>query len=302
MISLNGRLCNLKANKGNKDGERMIKVTADSTCDLSPELIETHGIGIVPVHVMIDDADYRDGDNITPEALFRMVETEGKSCRTAAINSFEYEQFFSEHANDHDSVIHISLGSGFSSCYQNAMIAAGSFDNVFVVDSKNLSTGSGHIVLSAVELARKGMTSNEISVLLGEEAGKVEASFVIEKLDYLHRGGRCSGMERFGANLLHIRPCIEVLDNKMAVGKKYRGNYDKCLTQYVHDRLDGRTDINKDLIFVTHSGCSAETVRKVKEAIIASCNFRDIVETRAGCTISSHCGPNTLGILFKRNG
>ncbi len=285
---------------GTGDGDSMVKITADSTCDLSPDLINSHGIGIVPVHVLVDDRDYLDGVDITSDALFEMVETEGLSCRTAATNSYEYEQFFSKYAGGFDAVIHVSLGSGFSSCYQNACMAAGNFENVYVVDSKNLSSGSGHIVLKAAELAAKGERPEEIVAKLVEETARVEASFVIEKLDYLYKGGRCSGLEMFGANLLHIRPCIEVRDNRMAVGRKYRGNFDRCLVQYVQDRLEGRSDIDGSLVFITHSSCAPETVDKVKAAIDKSGIFSKVVETNAGCTISSHCGPNTLGILFKR--
>lgn len=278
----------------------MIKITADSTCDLSPELINRNGIGIVPIHVLVDDKDYTDGVDITSLELFQMVESEGRSCRTAATNSYEYEQFFAKFAESFDAIIHISLGSGFSSCYQNAFIAAGNFENVFVVDSKNLSSGSGHIVLRAAELAAQGKKPEQIVAELEEETGRVEASFVIEKLDYLHKGGRCSGLEMLGANLLHLRPCIEVRDNKMAVGRKYRGNFDRCLVQYVQDKLEGRSDIDGSLVFITHSSCSPETVNKVKAAIDETGIFSEVIETNAGCTISSHCGPNTLGILFKQ--
>lgn len=278
----------------------MIKITADSTCDLSPEIIEEFNIRLMPLHVLINDDDFRDGIDITPKDIFRYVSEEGKSCRTAAVNTFEYESMFEEEAPKHDAVIHISLGSDFSSCYQNAKIAAENFDNVYVVDSSNLSTGSGHIVFEAALMARDGAKPQEIVEHLEEIIPKVDASFVIDRMEYLRKGGRCSGMEAFGATLLKIKPSIEVVDGKMTVGKKYRGNFDRCIVNYVKDRLENNDDIDYSRVFITHSFCSPETVQKVKEAIEQYAKFEEIIETTAGCTISTHCGPNTLGILYKR--
>lgn len=278
----------------------MIKITADSTCDLSPQLLEEFNIRLMPLHVLINDEDFRDGIDITPKDIFRYVSEEGKSCRTAAVNTFEYESMFEEEAPKHDAVIHISLGSEFSSCYQNAKIASEKFENVYVVDSSNLSTGSGHIVLEAALMAKEGAKPQEIVAHLEEVIPKVDASFVIDRMEYLRKGGRCSGIEAFGATLLKIKPSIEVIDGKMTVGKKYRGNFDRCIVNYVKDRLENNDDIDYSRVFITHSYCSPETVQKVKEAIQQYANFEEIIETTAGCTISTHCGPNTLGILYKR--
>ncbi|GFR37869.1 hypothetical protein PRECH8_11650 [Insulibacter thermoxylanivorax] len=278
----------------------MIKITADSTCDLSPEIIESLGIQIVPLHIVVGDKTFDDGVNIKPEDIFRYTEEEGIHCKTAAANLFEYTNLFQELSSQYEAVIHINISSEFSSSHQNAKMAAAEFDNVYVVDSRNLSTGSGHLVMDAALMAKEGYSAEEICRKLEETAAKVEASFVIDKLDYLHKGGRCSGLEAFGAKLLQIKPCIEVVDGKMQVGKKYRGNLARCLDNYVKDRLSGRTDIDYSRIFITYSSIPEDVLEKVKESVASFGPFEEIIVTRAGCTITSHCGPNTLGILFKR--
>lgn len=276
----------------------MIKITADSTCDLSKELLEQFNITLIPLHVLIDEKDYLDGVDITPTDIFEHVGVHNRTCSTAAINTFEYEQFFSQYANDYEAVIHINLGSSFSSCYQNAKLAAENFKNVYVFDSQNLSTGSGHFVIEAARLAQKGVPAEEIIAQLHLMTTKVNASFVIDKMDYLKKGGRCTSLEAFGATLLKIKPSIEVVEGKMTVGKKYRGQFDSCLEKYVKERL-ATEDINKSHVFITHSMCAPETVAKVRALVEQYGQFEEIYETQAGCTISAHCGPNTLGILYK---
>lgn len=278
----------------------MIKITADSTCDLSPELIDKYNIALAPLHVLIDDQDFLDGVNITPKDIFHYVSVENKTCSTAAINTYEYEQLFQQFANDYDAVIHISLGMKFSSCFQNASIAAQNFTNVYVVDSQNLTTGSGHLVIEAAELAKKGFNANEIIAKLNALVPEVETSFVIDTMEYLKRGGRCSSVEAFGATLLKIKPSIEVIDGKMEVGKKYRGNQKSCLEKFIKDRFENRTDIDTSRLIISHCECSNEIVEHVKSVVSQYKQFDEIHVTTAGSTISTHCGPNTLGILFKR--
>lgn len=278
----------------------MIKITADSTCDLSPELIEEMHITLVPIHIIVDDRTYNDGVDITPEDIFRFVEEEGRQCKTAAVNVYEYASIFEELSPKHEAVIHISLGSGFSSTHQNARIAAQQFDNVYIIDSQNLSTGSGHLVYDAALMAKEGRSAEEICRKLEQMVPKIEASFVIDKLDYLHKGGRCSGLEALGAKLLQIKPCIEVIDGRMDVGKKYRGNLGRCLEHYVRDRLKGRTDIDYSRLFITYSSCPEDILNRVKSVVQELSQFEEIIVTKAGCTVTSHCGPNTLGILFKK--
>ena len=284
-----------------KSGDKMIKITADSTCDLSPEILNTLGVTLVPLNVLIDDQTFQDGVDITPAEIFQYVGEEGKTCKTAAVNTYEYERLFAALAPKYEAVIHISLSAEFSSSYQNAVLAAENFPNVYVIDSRNLSTGSGHLVYDAAVMAKEGLKAEEICQRLKTAIPKVDASFVINRLDYLRRGGRCSGVEALGAALLRIKPSIEVVEGRMKVGKKYRGGFDRCLEHYVKDKLSGKQDdIDQSRIFITHSQCSEETVAKVKEAVSRYMNFDEIIVTEAGCTISSHCGPNTLGILFKR--
>lgn len=280
--------------------EKLIKITADSTCDLSPELLKKYDISLAPLHVLVDEDDFLDGVNITPKDIFQYVGVENKSCSTAAVNTYEYEQLFKKYTNNYEAIIHISLGSQFSSCYQNAKLCAQELTNVHVIDSQNLSAGSGLLVVEAAELANEGKSVTEIEAKLSALISEIEASFVIDKMDYLKHGGRCSSIEAFGATLLKIKPSIEVSDGKMDVGKKYRGNFKACLEKYVKDRLDGRTDIDTSRLFITHVECSDETVAAVKETVNKFKQFDEVHITNAGCTVSTHCGPNTLGILFKR--
>ncbi|NLP37878.1 MAG: DegV family protein [Firmicutes bacterium] len=278
----------------------MIKITADSTCDLSPSFLESNNITLVPLYVLLGEKSYRDGVDITPAEIFEYVKETNKLSKTAAVNTYDYVKVFEELSPKYEAVIHISLGSVFSSSHQNARLAAQEFPNVYVVDSCNLSSGSGHLVYEAAQMAAEKMDPQEICQKLEDLVPKIDASFVIDRLDYLHKGGRCSGLEAFGANLLRIKPCIEVIDGKMTVGKKYRGSFENCLKKYVKDRLQANGDIDYSRIFVTHTVSSPETVAMVKELIQEYAGFEEIIETNAGCTISSHCGPNTLGILYKR--
>lgn len=277
-----------------------IKITADSTCDLSLEIIERYNIDILPLYVVEDEKSLRDGIDVSPEDIFDFVEKTGGSVSTSAVNTNDYINYFTKIKKNYDAIIHINISSEFSSCYQNALIAAETVGNVYPVDSRNLSTGSGHIVVEAAEMAENGASPEEIVSAMKELTKKVEASFFIEKLDYLRRGGRCSALTALGANLLSLHPCIEVKDGKMGVGKKYRGNMEKVAEQYVRECLEGRTDIKTDRIFVTHSPSDRELVEFVKAEIPKYMKFDEIIETDAGCTVSSHCGPNTIGILFKR--
>lgn len=278
-----------------------IKITSDSTSDLSPALLEQYDITVLPLYVTMGEQTCRDGVDARPEDLFAYVERTGSLPTTAAVNVADYHDCFAQFSPRHEAVIHITISSDFSSCYQNACVAAEGFSNVYVVDSRNLSTGHGLVVLEAALAAQRGEQPEAIVAHLNEVAGQVEASFVVDKLDYLVKGGRCSSAAALGANLLKLKPCIEVVDGRMKVGKKYRGNYDKVLLQYVRERLDGRDDLALDRIFVTHTPCRPETVEAVKAEIQTCAPFSEIIETTAGCTISSHCGPNTLGILFLRS-
>lgn len=277
-----------------------VKIMSDSTCDLSPELIQKNDIGIVPLIVMKEGEEFLDGITINPADIFAHVASGGSLCSTAARGVAVYQDSFAKYANDYDGVIHVNIGSGFSSSYQNACIAAADFDNVRVIDSKNLSTGQGLVVLKACELAQTAMDMDELKAQLDEFASHVEASFVMDRLEYMVKGGRCSGAAALGANLLSLKPCIEVKDGKMVVVKKYRGHIEKCMVSYVKDRLTGRDDLDNGTIFITHTDVSPESLEAVRSAVAELGHFKNVYETVAGCTVSCHCGPGTLGILFAR--
>lgn len=276
-----------------------IKITCDSTADLAPDMYDELDIDRVPLYIILDEETYRDSIDIEPDDIFAFVEKTGRLPKTAAGSIQDYTEVFSKYAEDYDAIIHFNIGEQFSSSYQNARIAAQNFDNVFVVNSDNLSTGTGHQILDAKQWAAEGMSAEEIVNRITESVAKYETSFVIDTLDYLRKGGRCTPLQAIGANLLNIKPTIEVIDGKMDVGKKYRGKMNKVLQKYVTDRLKDRDDILTDRIFITHSGCSEETIELVKEKVREYQNFEEIIVTRASCTITCHCGPNTLGILFR---
>lgn len=277
-----------------------IKILSDSTCDLSQELLEQNNITIVPLIVIKDDVSYTDGVTITPEEIFSHVAAGGSLCSTAAVNVGDYADIFTKYAADYDGVVHINIGAGFSSCHQNACLAAEEFDNVVCIDSANLSTGQGLVVLKACQLAKTCQSLAQLKEELVAFTAKVEASFLLDRLDYMVKGGRCSAAAALGANLLNLKPCIEVKDGKMGVVKKYRGNYAKCLAAYVKDRLNNRDDLTYETLFVTRTPVKEDCMAAVTEAVAQAPAFENTYWTTAGCTISCHCGPGTLGVLFVR--
>ncbi len=277
-----------------------IKITSDSTCDLSQDLVSKHNITLVPLTIVKNGQDFVDGVTITPADIFAHVAAGGSLCSTAALSVGVYHDVFAQYAQEYDCIVHISIGSGFSSSFQNASLAAEEFSNVRVIDSMNLSTGQGHVVLKACQLAAECDDPDALQAALQDYATRVEASFVLDRLDYMVKGGRCSAAAALGANLLNLKPCIEVKDGKMTVVKKYRGNYARCLTNYVKDRLCDRSDIEHDLLFLTYTPVTDECLNAVRESIRQHGQFANVLETTAGCTVSCHCGPGTLGILFVR--
>lgn len=278
-----------------------IKIISDSTCDLSPQLLKEYDIGLIPLIVVKGSEEFLDGVTITPADIFAHVAAGGSLCTTAARGVAVFQEKFAMYAGDYDGVIHINIGSSFSSSYQNACIAAADFDNVRVIDSCNLSTGQGLVVLKACELAKTATDLDELKRQLDDFALRVEASFVIDRLDYMVKGGRCSSVAALGANLLNLKPCIEVRGGKMSVVKKYRGHIEKCIATYVKDRLKDRDDLDDDTVFITHTEIPRENVEAAQAGIKKYHSFRHVYETVAGCTVSCHCGPGTLGVLFVRS-
>lgn len=279
---------------------KSIIISSDSTCDLSKELIERYQIRILPLGVTLGEEIYRDGVDITPDDIYAYHAKTGQLPKTSAINMAENVDFFARLTQDGSAVVHFTISSSMSATYNNARVAAEEFEDVYVVDSKNLSTGNGLLVVAAAELAKQGVQAKEIAEKVSALADCVDASFVVDNLEYLAKGGRCSSVAAFGANLLQLKPCISVKNGAMGVGKKYRGKFNKVLLEYVAERLADSTDIDLDRVFVTHAGCAPEIVERVVAAVKDTLPFKEVFVTRAGCTISSHCGANTLGVLFVR--
>ncbi len=280
-------------------GNKII-ISADSTCDLTPELLEKYQIRILPLYINFGEQSYRDGVEITPDELYQKVAESGTLPKTSAVSVGDFTEYFTQLLKEADQIVHFTLGSELSCTYQNARIAAEDFSGkVFPVDTKNLSTGEALTILHAADMLSGGATAEEIVAAAEDHTKRVDASFIVENLEYLHKGGRCSALSALGANLLAIKPCIEVKNGKMDVGKKYRGKFGAALQKYVAERLEN-AEIIPDRIFVTHAGCDPDVVETARKAVEETGLFQEILVTRAGCTISSHCGANTLGILFVR--
>ncbi len=278
-----------------------VKIISDSTCDLSQELIEKYDICIVPLHILLDDKEYEDGRTITPDEIYVWSDKNKVTPKTSALSMDVAIDTFKKYLDAGDDVVCFSI-SGQMSTTVNVMRLAveelGASDRVFVIDSENLSTGIGLQIIEAAVMAQKGMGAKEIADEINVIKKKVRASFVVDTLTFLHRGGRCSGVAAFAGSALKLHPKIAVTDGKMAPGKKYRGNIERVIMQYVSEMEETLKNARKERVFITHSGCSDEIINEVKEYLESLNIFGEILITRAGCVISSHCGPNTLGVLF----
>lgn len=277
-----------------------IVITSDSTCDLSPELRERYNVQILPLGVTLGDKTYFDGVDITPDDIYAHHDKTGELPKTTAANLSDCIDFFKQFTDEGKAIIHFTISSEMSSTYNNCRMAAEEFENVYVIDTKNLSTGGGLLVVAAAEMAAKGMDAKTVAEEVTKLVPCVDASFVIDNLEYLHKGGRCSAVAMLGANLLKLKPCIEVKNGSMGVGKKYRGRFADVLKTYVNERVGNGDGIDLDRVFVTHAGCDPEIVDAVVKQVKEAAPFKEIFLTRAGCTISSHCGADTLGVLFIR--
>lgn len=277
-----------------------ILITSDSTTDLGDELIAEYGVGILPLGVALGEKQYTDGVDIDPDMIYANYERTGQLPKTSAINMAQAQAFFKKYTDEGYTVIFFTISATMSSTYQNVRLAASEFDNVYVIDTANLSTGGGLLVLRACEMAKEGKSATEIVAACEALRDRVDASFVIDSLEFLHKGGRCSALAAFGANLLNLKPCIVVRGGKMSVGKKYRGRFADVLKKYVADQIGDASDVELDHVFVTHAGCDHEIYEACVEQVKALASFKAVHVTRAGCTVSSHCGRNTLGVLFIR--
>ena len=279
-----------------------IAITCDSVCDLSQEQLEQYNVRILPLTISLADDSYQDGVDITPQKIFDFVSKTKQLPKTSANNEFQYTEFFEEVLKEYDGVIHFTIGSDISACYNNAAKAQNNFENVRVIDSKNLSTGIGLLVLYACKLRDEGKSLDEIADKVKARVPHVQASFVVERLDYLHKGGRCSAVALLGANILKIRPSIMVKDGKMGVHKKYRGKMEAVIADYVKDTLTEFKDYDNSICFITYTSATPEMIEAARKAIGENAAFKTIVETTAGATVTSHCGEHTLGILYFNDG
>ncbi len=273
-----------------------IAVTAETTVDLTPELLQKYDIKTIACTVILGEEEHLDGV-ISTQEIFEYAEKNKALPKTSAVNSYQYKEFFDEILKEYDGIIHISISSKISSMCNNAMTAAQEYNNVMVVDSKSLSTGIALLAMKAREMAQQNMTLPDIYQKVSDLVSKVQASFVVKKLDYLRKGGRCSALAYLGANLLSIRPQIMVKDGSLGVHKKYVGKMEKVISTYCSDVLKEFPNPDKSVAFVTYTTASEEMVANAKQAL-SDKGFANIYETKAGATIASHCGENTLGILF----
>ena len=277
-----------------------IKITADSTCDLSEELLRQWNISLMPMHILMGGESYLDGVTVHPADVFAHVKNGGQAPKSAAANLVEYTDFFAPFAKEYDAVIHISVGSKFSSCFQNARLAAQEFDNVSVVDSENICTGQGYLVLRAAKWAADGLSAKNICMRLQSLAKRVELSFVLNQLNFMAKSGRCSGVLAFGANILGIKPSLAVIDGELKVVKKYRGSLPICVGKYIADQLDGRDDIDNSMVFISSGEPKPGCMDAIKAGLRKYGKFEHIIETDIGTTIGGYSGPGTIGIVFAK--
>lgn len=279
-----------------------IQIMTDSTSDLPPSILKEHGIGVVPLRVVFGEQSFRDGVDITTEELYRRVEESGKLPKTSAASPAEFVEYFKPHIDEGKSILYISLSSGLSATYQNALIAANEFPEgrIEVVDSRNLSTGIGLLVMKAVDYIREGESDlKRLADRLREDTARVETEFAIDTLDYLHKGGRCSGTQKVFGTMLRIHPLIKVVDGGMILADKVRGKEEKVLETLLNRALQFKDNMDPARIFVTHS-MGESKARWLKEQLESRLDVREVLISDAGCVISSHCGPGTVGILFMK--
>ena len=278
----------------------MIKITTDSTCDLPRHILEDLDVSVTPLGVIKAGKLYHDGVDIRTADIVAHVDGGGEITTTNAVNAADYLDLFRSLMERYDAVIHINIGIGFSCCYQNAKLAAEEVPGVYVVDSANLTVGHGLLVMAAAEAARDGKSATEIVAMLEEMLPRIETSFVLDRLDYMKKGGRCSTATALGASLLKLHPCLEVVDGKLPVVKKYRGSIEKVVADYVRDRLEGRTDLDTSRMFIVDT-CEDDRLACIaREIVREDGRFDQILEAKAGCTIFCHSGPGTLGVVFLR--
>ena len=280
-----------------------IKISADSTCDLSQELIDKYNIPIMPLHVSLGEKDYLDGITIKPQDIYDYYASSKKLPKTGARSAEEYSEFFSGILNDgYDAIVHFTISSDMSASYTNAELASRTFKDVYVVDSRQLSTGIGLLVLDACDMIETGMTAKEIAERARSRADAARSSFIVDTLEFLYKGGRCTSLAYLGANLLMIKPCLEVKNGLIGVESKPMGRYRRCVAKYCEAIFKGMTNPDPKRCFVTHTQMDAGIAEEVIATVKSWGIFDEILETTAGCTVTTHCGANTIGILYINDG
>lgn len=276
-----------------------VKIISDSTCDLSEELLIQYDIAVLPHPIVRDGELLQDNVSITPDDIYAHYERTGRLCTTSAPNAYDYEQFWRPWLDEGYEIVHFTISSEMSTAYNQAVLAAEETGHVYPVDSRSLSTGIGLLVLEACDLRDQGLAAEEIAAKVREDSAKCQASFLVDVIEYLWKGGRCSSVAAIGANLLKLKPRIDVQNGKMLSTKKYRGKTAKCFASYADDLLKGKDNIRQNRIFITHSGIDEDIIQLVQDKIRQwQPGVEHIYVTRAGGTISCHCGPGTLGILY----
>lgn len=275
-------------------------ISTDSPADVPAEIRERYDIRVIPLHIILDDDCFEDGVNIQPDDLYAFYKKTGRLPKTSAVSVAEYTDFFKELTQDGSSVVHISFSSALSATHQNARLAAEDFDNVYIVDSKSLSTGIALLAIKAAQLAQDGLDAKTIAHEMEYKREKVVTTFILDKLEFLYKGGRCSGVAMLGANVLGIKPSIVMVDGNLQVGKKYRGKLENCQMQYVRDLLEqyaGRIDTDRAFLSRT-AGVSDEQMKALQKEIHKTLKFKEYIVSTVGCTITSHCGERTFTFEF----
>ncbi len=282
-----------------------VRITTDSPADLPREICETYGFKTVPLHVILGDDCFEDGINVTTDDIYNFYAQNKLLPKTSAVSIEEYNEFFRKMTQGGEPLVHFSLSSGISSSCQNAKIASENFDNVYIVDTKSLSTGIALAMLKAYKMSAMGMSAEEIAAKSEETVKNISTTFIISNLEFLHKGGRCSGVASFGANILGIKPSISANEEgRLVVDKKYRGKFEDCISRYIDDLIEAnKNGIDTDIaVIVSTDGVSPEQINASKRQILKQIPFKEVVTAKAGCTITSHCGKGTFSFMFLKNG
>lgn len=278
-----------------------IRISADSTCDLAPDTLSAYNIAVTPLYVNLGDRSEKDGIGCAPADIFAYTSKTGKLCTTSAVSVADYEDFFASELENFDAVIHFTISSEMSACWHNACIASERWPGrVFPVDTRSLSSGIGILAIRAAIERDAGLSAAEIydNAIIRRE--KICVSMVLDQLDYMVKGGRCSTVAALGANLLKLKPSIECVGGKLVMGKKYRGNLDRVLKDFLRDQFQGRTDILTDLAFAPNSQTKDETVQLVCSQMRLYQNFDSLSAPLVGATVACHCGPDTQGLAYEK--